>query len=237
MKIIDVIQGTPEWHAARLGIPTASKFDKILTNKTLKLSASAILYAYDLTAEWIIGESSDSGRSSIMERGLELEEAAMKWYEFETDQDTREVGFITDDDGRYGCSPDRLVGDDGGLEIKCPMADTHIKYLLSPTALVDEYRHQVQGGLWITGRKWWDLVSYHPVMPKVRIRLTPDADWIEAFEPAFTEFLKALDEVKAQAKAKGCIPWLESDAYKMLQEAKRREAEQQDAAPSEEIYA
>ena len=95
-----------------------------------------------------------------------------------------------------GVSPDGLVGADGGLEIKCPAPSTHVKYLRDGKLPV-AYKQQVMGCLWITGRSWWDFVSYHESMPALLIRVERDEDYIKALE---TEVLKAVDTIQTEVK-------------------------------------
>lgn len=175
MKIIQVQQGSDAWLQARLGIPSASNFDKVITAKGLKPSASQAGYIAALAAEWFLRTPLDDAHSGFMDRGTEMEPEAAKWYAFDTDADVTEVGFCLTDDGLAGCSPDRLVGADGLLEIKCPGAKKHMDYLLHG-GLREDYWMQVQGQLWVTGRKWCDLMSYHPTIPVVKERILPDAD-------------------------------------------------------------
>lgn len=193
MKIIDVVQGSPEWHAARLGIPTCSQADRILTPKTLKPSSQAATYRNQLLAEWLFGYPMDwTGASQWMERGTEMEAEARAAYELEMGVDVQQVGLILRDDEMFAGSPDGLVGDDGGLEIKCPAIHTHIGYLLNPDSLADEYRGQVQSILALTGRDWWDLWSYNPDLPPVRVRITRDAEYASAFDKALSAFVANL---------------------------------------------
>ena len=119
-----------EWHALRLGIPTSSEFSKIITPKTMKLSSQAQGYLCRLLGEWLTGEQVENFASPWMDRGTELEDSAILAYEMLTDTETSPGGFVTTDDGLIGCSPDRLIGDDGDLEIKCPLIHTHIETLL-----------------------------------------------------------------------------------------------------------
>ncbi len=184
MRVIDVKQGSPEWWEARKGIPTASNFDRILTPKTQKLSSSLDDYLCELIADsrritpWTEPEEY---RSKAMQHGLATEAEARRWYEMERDCQVFEVGFCVEGDGcqAIGCSPDGLIGDNngggncGGLELKCPQGKTHVKYLLAGT-LPDEYRCQVHGCLLVTGRPWWDFCSYHPGLPPLLVRVTPD---------------------------------------------------------------
>ena len=198
MKIIDCVQGAEEWKHARIGIPTASAFDNIITPKTRKASGSQAKYLARLAAEWFVDEPIDHGTSGFMERGKDMEKEAVKWYNAVYDADAVAVGFATTDDGKIGCSPDRLVGDDGGAEIKCPAAHTHLGYWLNNSLLVDEYHCQVQGCLWVCERQWWDIVSYNPVIPPVVVRIARDEGFIGALATLTREFVGKLDDIKSK---------------------------------------
>ena len=188
---LDFAQGSPEWHAARLGIPTASNFGRILTPGG-KLSASADTYMHELIAERMLGFPLNAGSVDFMERGKALEEQAVAFYELQRGVDTEQVGFVLTDDRRAGCSPDRFVGLDGGLESKCPSPAVHVGYLLDG-GISDKYRPQVQGALWMTGRWWWDTLSYHPDLPPALVRVERDAEYITAIEVAVSAFCDRLD--------------------------------------------
>jgi hypothetical protein len=197
VTILDVVQGSPEWEQARLGIPTASRFGDIITPKTLKLSKSSAVYRNQLLAEWLLGYPIEwTPQTAWMERGTALEPEARAFYAMEYDVEVQSVGFVLRDDERVGGSPDGLVGDDGGLEIKCPAIQTQIAYLLNPDALVDAYRCQVQGNAYLTGRAWWDILSYHPELPHVRVRIERDEQFITALDACLAEFLADLDEAR-----------------------------------------
>lgn len=202
---LDCVQGSAEWAAARLAIPTASRFDEIITPKTMKPSASAEKYAWELIAEEILGypveEAADSG---YMQRGTLLETKAVEFYELYRDVDTEQVGFILRDDRRVGCSPDRLVGANGLLEIKCPSAKQHIGYMLDDEGAL--YRCQVQGQLWLTGREWVDILSYNPELGSVVFRVGRDDKFIAALEAAVDAFLVLRDGMKAKLAARGYFP-------------------------------
>ena len=131
MIVHDCIQGTTEWLSVRAGIPTASMFDQIITPKTGKLSTSSEGYMLRLLAERILKRPIEQQAfSGWMDRGSAMESDAVAFYEFQRSLDTVKVGFITNDAGTIGASPDRLVGDDGLLEIKCPSEAVHMGYLL-----------------------------------------------------------------------------------------------------------
>src|ERR1051326_7063323 len=108
--------------------------------------------------------------------------------------------------GRMGASPDRLVGDDGQLELKCPSPETHVRYLLFPQKGVDaEYRVQVQGQLYVTKRAWCDVVSYHPDLPSVIVRVERDEEYIALLAEALTTFCAQLAEGKAELERRGLL--------------------------------
>jgi hypothetical protein len=199
MKIIDVEQGSSDWIKARLGIPTASRFDRILT-PTGQLSKASVNYMYELIAESIIGQPCDPAQSQFMERGNELEQEAVDLYEFQKDISVNRIGFCLLEDGSAGCSPDGLVGMDGGLEIKCPAAKTHIGYILDERSFYRNYRLQVQGSLYVTERDWWDLLSYNPVLPNPIVRIHRDDDFIEKLAAALREFNDKLAEMRAKVE-------------------------------------
>ena len=203
MKIHTVAQGTAEWFALRLGIPTASEFDQIVTPKTGKLSASARKYAYRLVAEKLLHETMQTlDGVAYIERGKELEPQAVRQYEFENDVETVPVGFITTDDGLIGASPDRLIkGRRMGLEIKCPAAHTHIGYLLDGHD--EKYRPQVQGQLFVAELEQADFYSFHPRMPPATIRTPRDEPFINLLSSALVEFNERLAEMVARARSLG----------------------------------
>ena len=210
MKIHQVKQGTAEWFALRLGIPTASEFDNIVTPKTGKLSAGARKYSYRLIAERLLRQPVQSlDGISYIERGNELEPQAVQQYEFENDVATDPVGFITTDDGRMGASPDRLIrGKAAGVEIKCPAAHTHIGYLLDGHD--DKYRPQVQGQLLVAELEFVDFYSFHPRMPPAAIRTRRDDPYIRLMRDALEEFCDNLEEMLERAKSLGVFQAFEA---------------------------
>ena len=196
MIILDHEQGTEEWLAARLGRPSASNFSKLIT-ATGKPSSSADGYINQLIAELITGESGPFYINAHMERGNLLEPDAREMYEFISGNDTLEVGFIVDTTFSYGCSPDALVGSDGGLELKCPAANTQVAYLRDPTAGVKKYWQQLQGCLWVTGRDWWDFMTYHPDLPHTLVRVERDNAYIANLAEEVT---KAVNVIKTEVE-------------------------------------
>jgi hypothetical protein len=202
MIVLDCPQGSPQWLAARMAIPTASQFDRVLTPKKLQYSADAWKYQNELLTEWLVGAPCDfGGRSAFMERGTVMEPKARQYYEL-VREDVQQVGFIMRDDGMVGCSPDALVGEEGGLEIKIPAMHTHVGYLRRPEALVEEYRSQSLGGIYLTGRKWWDILSWHPSLPSLIVRVTPDDAYLKALDGALKQFIDELLAARKQLAPK-----------------------------------
>lgn len=236
MKIYyDVEQGTGEWFRLRMGIPTASCFDQIVTPAKGQLSKSSVKYAYRLICERLLKAPTESVEGQMwMERGKEIEPQAVKQYEFVNDAETVPVGFITTDDGLIGCSPDRLVLSDRriGLEIKCPSPHVHLGYLLDGQA--EAYRPQVQGQLYVAELERADFYSYHPRMPACTIRTARDESYIKLLGAALRGFNEQLFEMLERAKAMGVFQAHEDAATPLEKEqaAGLREAFRDDVALS-----
>lgn len=194
MIVHECKQNSEEWDRLRCAKPTASQFHRILTPKQLKISkAGAFSYMSELFAEHVNGGPIESASTQFMQRGHDQEDEAVAAYEFEKSVDVRRVGFITNDDGTFGCSPDGLVGDDGGLEIKLLKLENHVKAMLRPQEFADSHRMQVQGALMITGRKWWDVMAHNPVLPSVIVRVERDEEVIGKLLPAVETLVLELD--------------------------------------------
>ena len=174
MKIFKGLeQGSDEWFNARCGLITASTFDKILT-PTGKLSAQSTELVSKKVAEVLTGKMEDSFSGSAMERGVELESEALEFVKMVTDIDFSTVGFIDSEFG-YGCSPDAMCEDKKiGLEIKCPLAHTQVKYLRDGI-MPKKYIPQVQGSMLVTGFDEWYFVSYHPEIKSLTIKVKSSA--------------------------------------------------------------
>ena len=192
MRIDQNEQGSPEWLAARLGIPSASMFAKLVTTKGI-WSASADAYINQLVAERLTGEREEVFQSHHMLRGTELEPDARDLYSLISDAEVTEVGFCLHDTMSAGCSPDGLIGEEGGLEIKAPAPSTHVEYLRGGV-LPSKYKQQVMGCLWITGREWWDFVSYHPTMKPLIVRVERDEEYIAALDKCVTKAVNLIEE-------------------------------------------
>jgi len=168
----DVTQYSEVYDRLKLGIPTSSHFHKIITPQG-KPSKQWREYACVLIAERILQRKIEFYKSLPMERGLIVEAEAADWYEFDQDVTVQTIGFITDDNHTIGCSPDRLVGDEGLLEIKAPLPQTQVEYWISGE-VNERFRPQLQGQLYVSQRSWVDIVCWHDVLPKIVVRVEPD---------------------------------------------------------------
>lgn len=188
---LDVVQGSAAWFEARRGIPTASCFKRILTASGRR-SDSAPQYLHELVCEYHNGGGRRPESSSWMVRGIELEPEARSAYQAHTGAAVTETGLVYLNHERLvAASPDGLVGAEGLLEIKCPMEHTHRDYLRSEQ-LPPPHVPQVQGQLWITGRRWCDFFSYHPDYEARLIRVFRDEAYIGKLRAAVTAFVDDL---------------------------------------------
>lgn len=175
MTTVNVAQGSPEWFALRRGLPTASRFDQIITPGRGDPSASQTKLIDALIAESLLPlEEVPSVVTADMMEGIRHEARARCGYElgFATSTVT-EVGFILHESGKFGGSPDAICGDDGGVEIKVPTAAVQIGYIRAGV-LPLSYKTQVHGYLAVTGRKWWDFYSHHTGLPPFCVRIHRD---------------------------------------------------------------
>lgn len=196
MILIQCDQGTPEWFAARAGVITASKFSEaVSTLKNGTPSQASKDYAYKVAIERIYGQTTDDTYQTFeMRRGTELEPFARIAYEARTGNLAQESGVVLTDDRIFGYSTDGLVDDDGLIEIKCPNSARKLVEMWE-TGDLSEYEHQIQGGMWITGRKWCDFIMYAPQLEPVGKnlyikRIERDDDFIETMEKQLWDFAR-----------------------------------------------
>lgn len=196
----DDLQRTDAWHAERAGKFTGSKFVDVLarnktTGKPLKSYTDLI---WQVVVERMTGQAVEGPSGFALQWGTDVEPFARGAYELETGNTVTESGFIQHPEFAFvGCSPDGLIGADGGLEMKCPKSSAvHLERFIS--GVPDEYRPQIQGCMWVTGRAWWSFVSYDPRMPEshrlLEITVKRDQEFIDTLQAAVLEA-----EVAAQA--------------------------------------
>lgn len=191
-----IIQGTPEWHALRVGKVTASRVADVVAKTKTGWGASRANYMAELIAERLTGIPAPSFQNEAMRWGTECEPDARVAYEFRTDAGVDEVGFV--DHPRIpmtGASPDGLIGTDGLLELKCPNTATHIDTLLGGV-VPGKYVTQMHWQMACTERAWCDFASYDPRLPEsMRLfvqRVARDDKLIGELEKNVTEFLAEL---------------------------------------------
>lgn len=204
MKFYNVEQGSVGWYRLRLGRPTSSMFHKIVTAKG-EPSRQATAYLYRLVAERLLNETLDDdiGFVSYVRDGKEREPQAVALFNFVNEVQLEPGGFITTDDGRLGCSPDRVLrGMTEGVEVKCPAPQTQVKYLLEGPG--DDYRAQVQGHLLVAdcfkATHFW---TYHPQMPPFHKITLPDRHYQVLLKSALNVFCDALEIAYERAKSLG----------------------------------
>ncbi len=201
----DIKQGSDEWLALRVGVLTASNFHKVtMKGRGGKDSVTRAALIDQLATERITGRSAEEGYSNYwMDRGKEREDLARSLYEFQTGNEVEQVGFIyMDDDRRIGCSPDGLIADDGGTEIKSPKLSTHLGYIRYG---IDSHLPQVQGNMMVSGRKWWDFNSYCPEshIELWTVRVERDEEYIEQLLIACKLLLAEVDHVEQELRGFG----------------------------------
>lgn len=175
MHLFQFEQYSPEWWKARRGKPTASNAKRIVTPAKWEFASAAQSYADELVAEEhdpYYGLDLERYATREMRAGTLAETKHREWYQLATDQEVQEVGFCLSDCERFGCSPDGLVGEEGGLEIKRPQPHTQVRYLRDGD-MPSEYLAQVHMSLFVTDRPWWDFLSLCPGLPPLLVRVEP----------------------------------------------------------------
>lgn len=192
-------QGSDEWFNGRRGAITASMFAEC--RKRLKsgpnkgdFSQAAKDYAFKLAVERISGELLEEPQFDPWQarRGRELEPEARLAYEERNGVLVDETGLALTEDRLFGASVDGLVSDDGSVEIKCFLAPSKLAPIILSNDIGD-CMDQVQGGMWITGRKWADFVLYCPALSCVNkhlniIRIERNDDYISEMESGLLAF-------------------------------------------------
>jgi hypothetical protein len=187
------LQGTEQWYLDRCGRATASEFSAVLAKGQGKTRAS---YMRRVVAERLTGKPTETYSNGHMARGTAQEPLARLAYEAATGNPVELVGFIQHPEIMAGCSPDGILGSDGGGEFKCVIPTTQLD-TIEGGDYPSEHRAQVQGNLWITGRKWWDFCSYSPDLPahlQIYIfRVQRDEQYIAILEAEVRKFLQEVD--------------------------------------------
>lgn len=186
--------------------PTSDTVKKALAGERVgQPSEKALNYAFRCAFERISGEPMDEGFETWqMARGHELEPAARQEHQIQTGLIVERAGFVVTEDYLFGASADGLIGDDGGSEYKCLVSAERLRAVL----LADDYSEfvdQVQGCMWITGRKWWHLGFYCPQLSKIDypLHIVPmkrDDDYIEQMERDLLQFNVLVNSYEARLR-------------------------------------
>lgn len=213
MIIYDHPQGSAEWLASRAGVITASKF--VEARKRLKsgpkkggFTEAAEDYAFRVAVERISGAPLDEGFSTwAMKRGNELEPEARAWVEVKLGIFVDTAGFVTTDDEKFGASADGFIDKDGGLEIKCLVDPGRIRNVILSDD-ISEFMDQIQGGMWLTGRKWWQFALFCPALEKVGLqlytkRVDRDDNYINEMELDLLEFERVVSKYEQTLRDRG----------------------------------
>lgn len=194
------MQQSPEWYAARCGRATASRFADVMAKIKTGEAAGRRNYRAQLVAERLTGVPAESYTNAAMQWGIDTEPLARAAYEALSGNIVEQVAFVTHPELMAGASPDGLIDSDGGLEVKCPNTAQHIDALLK--GMPPEHIPQIQGGMWLTGRQWWDFVSFDPRMPeKLQLyvqRIARDDAYITQLAAEVIVFLKETDALISQ---------------------------------------
>jgi putative phage-type endonuclease len=190
-------QRSEEWFQARLGKVTASRVADVLAKIKSGESASRRNYKIQLVSERLTGERQESYINQAMQDGIDREVFARDRY-IQQFGEVEEVGFVKHPTLEAGASPDGMVGDDGIIEIKCPMGSTHTETLMTQD-VPSRYIPQIQFQLLVTGRKWCDFVSYNPMFPEhLQVfvkRVEADPMYQKELELEVKQFLSEVDNV------------------------------------------
>jgi putative phage-type endonuclease len=204
--MLDLVQGTPEWLAARCGSLGASSMGDALARTKTGWGASRANLKARLVTERITGQPVEMFVNAAMQRGTDLEPQARAMYSLHTGHDVAEVGIVLHPSIPHThCSPDGLIADDGMVEIKCCGAARHIE-LLTDSLPEDRYVKQCLWQMACTGRQWVDLAYFHPDLPSamqlVIHRIERDDAVIAEMEKGVADFLAEVAATVAELEAR-----------------------------------
>ena len=178
VETFDFEQRSPEWFEARRGICTASVFSTVMAEGRDGPSKTRAKLMSQMAAEQIGGIPAETYSNAAMQRGIEMEPAALEHYSFTRGVDLERVGFVRRTIHNplgsrliVGCSPDSLVGKHGILQVKTMQPDLIVD-LVDGGRFPTEHRWQCIGEMWVTGRAWCDLMIFYkdfPLTPTFRI--------------------------------------------------------------------
>lgn len=199
IAIADAQQGSTMWQILKLGVISASNVNKAVAKAG---SETRNTYLAELCAQICTG-TFDELNSKYLEWGNFHEDAARSYYEFSTGNEVKQLPFVFKDDSfRMGCSPDGIVNETKGVEIKCPFNAVHFVKFLVEDKIKSEYVWQYQYSLWVMDATHWDFVQYHPSMKKNPMKILTvekDEKTFKIFDELIPKFIEDLDKMLAKA--------------------------------------
>lgn len=199
IAIADAQQGSTMWQILKLGVISASNVNKAVAKAG---SETRNTYLAELCAQICTG-TFDELNSKYLEWGNFHEDAARSYYEFSTGNEVTQLPFVFKDDSfRMGCSPDGIVNETKGVEIKCPFNAVHFVKFLVEDKIKSEYIWQYQYSLWVMDATHWDFVQYHPSMKKNPMKILTvekDEKIFKIFDELIPKFIEDLDKMLAKA--------------------------------------
>lgn len=212
-KLYNMAQYSEEWWAVRRGLPTASEIKKIVTPERLTASTSRKSYMRRLLCEWALRETLTTDyETDLMKLAKQNEPNAAAGFSLIMDRDLRTMGFVTNDEGTVGCSPDRLF-EDKTLEIKCPDRHTHLAYMIDPESLVEEYKLQIQMQIMVGEFEegWATSWSYDPKFTQVIKRVPRDQKIIAALSTKLASFVDEMLEKRLHITREFGLPAVQDE--------------------------
>jgi putative phage-type endonuclease len=204
---LDLVQGSDEWKAARLGRVTASRISDVVAKTKTGYGAGRANYMAELLTERLTGRPYEAYRSAAMQWGTDTEEEARHAYAFWKGVEVETVGFVPHPTiAMSGASPDGLIGIGHMVEFKCPNTATHLDYLLTGK-ISKAYQLQIDWQLICTGREFCDFVSYDPRLPEgmkffVLEMPRPPQAVVDELEGEVKAFLAELDAKEAALRSR-----------------------------------
>lgn len=202
----DIEQRSPEWIQKRLGFCGCSRIGDVLAQgRSGAPSATRKNYLHELLCERLTGVHNETYTSKEMLWGVEKEPIARSLYEASRGIMVQETGGMEHPTIKWWWgSPDGLCGEDGGLEIKCPLTSTHLETVMYGKIKTD-YIYQMSGYVEIFNRQWWDFCSFDPRLPEnlqlyVK-RFYRDDLPIDEVREGVIKFLDELNELEAKVRA------------------------------------
>lgn len=205
-------QQTDKWHYQRLGVITASRAKDFLAKKG---TAARDGYMAELIAEICTGQRAEQFTNAACQWGIDHEDEARAAFEFETGLEVIELPFVKKDDlCRFGCSPDGLIGDNSGFEVKCPYTSKVFVEFAVNGKIKPEYMHQCQFSMWVTGRESWYFANFDPRMKAKKlfwVKVGRDEKAMKALDAAAESFITEMDEKLSKLGFKFGDQWVDNE--------------------------